>query len=954
MQLPAIDIIYHEPITLSDGTVLSAMIWLPKNAKSHPVPAILEYLPYRKRDMTAVRDAMNHPYVAAHGYACVRADMRGTGDSQGILRGEYLPQEQDDALEILKWIAAQDWCTGSIGMIGISWGGFNGLQVAARRPPELKAVISICSTDMRYDDDIHYMGGCILTENLTWAASMFSINSSPPDPALVGDQWRDLWLKRLESGGLFAEEWHQHQRRDDFWKHASIGENYSSIQCPVYLVGGWMDPYTNTIFRMLENLKVPRKGLVGPWGHKYPNFGYPGPQIGFLQESIRWWDKWLKGSETGIMHEPMLRCYLQDPTPPAPYMEDRPGHWVAEDSWSDSKPSFLSFGLSSGQLTTGSSNSDEKLEICSPQTVGFAGGRWLIFGVEGEGPGDQRLEAGGSLLFDSKPLTEPLDFLGTPLLKLRIASNKANALIAATLSEVLPNGAATKVSHGVLNLTHRHGHEDVRPLEPRKFYDITLKLNHFGQRIGTGSRLRLALSSTYFPLVWPSPEITTLTIDCAHSTLDLPERGDNPQDSYLKPFKPAINGSLSQTELRPAKHRNYVTNDWDSGETALCVDWDDGMWEVNETGWRYGWWTGLKSSVKPDDPLSAEVEQRFVRDFERDDIVIKTKGWTKMKMTKTDMIITARLDAYENGKTVFGRDFSFTIPRDNACDSDDIEEAGALSDEILDAVVEAGRDEFDHLAPPSASGETLSQCLHTLLFPKEYYFSFRTLNGKAEVLRQDSGVKQDAVLVGQSGLPFHLNKDKDCNLPIYSTKDIHAVEDLRNAGFIAHVMVNGKKMCSKVGYSKGEDSAQRELDCLWKITTSPHAAAIQAPKILGLITTPENGKTIGFLEKYIPVSETWELSTLGSIEDVSAIDESRRKKWASQVRDNVDLLHKTRITWGDDKASNVLIHRETDDAWIIDFGGGWTEGWVDKPLSGTITGDEMTVKKIFGYLQVLY
>ncbi|PNP79384.1 hypothetical protein FNYG_07219 [Fusarium nygamai] len=665
MQLPAIDIIYHEPITLSDGTVLSAMMWLPENAKSHPVPAILEYLPYRKRDMTAVRDAMNHPYVAAHGYACVRVDMRGTGDSQGILRGEYLPQEQDDALEILKWIAAQEWCTGSIGMIGISWGGFNGLQVAARRPPELKAVISICSTDMRYDDDIHYMGGCILTENLTWAASMFSINSSPPDPAIVGDQWRDLWLKRLESGGLFAEEWHQHQRRDDFWKHASIAEDYSSIQCPVYLVGGWMDPYTNTIFRMLENLKVPRKGLVGPWGHKYPNFGYPGPQIGFLQESIRWWDKWLKGSETGIMHEPMLRCYLQDPTPPAPYMEHRPGRWVAENNWSDSKPSLLRFGLSPGQLTTDKSSSDEKLEICSPQTVGFAGGRWLIFGVEGEGPGDQRLEAGGSLVFDSPVVTESMDLLGAPVLKVRVASDKANALVAATLSEVLLSGAATKVSHGVLNLTHRHGHEDVRPLEPGKFYDVTLKLNHFGQCIGTGSRLRLALSSTYFPLVWPSPEVTTLTIDCAHSTLDLPERGDNPEDSYLKPFKPAVNGSLAQTELRPGKHRNYVTNDWDSDETALCVDWDDGMWQVNETGWKYGWWTGLKSSIKPDDPLSAEVEQRFQRDFERDDIVIKTKGWTKMRMTKTDMIITARLDAYENEKAVFGRDFSYTIPRDN-------------------------------------------------------------------------------------------------------------------------------------------------------------------------------------------------------------------------------------------------------------------------------------------------
>ncbi|KAM0198455.1 hypothetical protein ACHAPI_003978 [Fusarium lateritium] len=666
MQLPPIDIIYHEPITLSDGTTLSAMIWLPKSAKSEPVPAILEYLPYRKRDGTAVRDAMNHPYVAAHGYACVRVDMRGTGESQGILRGEYLPQEQDDAMEILKWIATQDWCTGSIGMIGISWGGFNGLQIASRRPPELKAVISMCSTDMRYDDDIHYMGGCILTENFTWAASMLAINSSPPDPALVGDEWRDLWLQRLnsDSGGFYAKEWHQHQHRDDFWKHASIGEDYSSIQCPVYLVGGWMDPYTNTIFRMLENLKVPRKGLLGPWGHKYPNFGYPGPQIGFLQESIRWWDKWLKGNETGIMHEPMLRCYLQDTTPPAPYIESRPGRWVAEESWSDSKPSRKRMGLAPGQLTT-SHSTDDKLDISSPQTVGFAGGRWLIFGVEGEGPGDQRVEAGGSLVFDSQSLTEPQDFLGAPVLKLRIASDKPNALVAATLSEVLPSGAVTKVSHGVLNLTHRHGHEDVRPLKPGQFYDVTLKLNHFGQRIGTGSRLRLALSSTYFPLVWPSPEATTLTISCAHSSLDLPERSNNPKDSHLKPFRPAVNGSLSQTELRPAKHRNFVTQDWDSNETALCVDWDDGMWEVDETGWRYGWWNGLKASVHPDDPLSAQVEQRFERDFECGGLVLKTKGWTKMKMTATDMVITARLDAYEQGEAIFGRDFSFTVPRDH-------------------------------------------------------------------------------------------------------------------------------------------------------------------------------------------------------------------------------------------------------------------------------------------------
>ncbi len=85
---------------------------MPADATVSAVPAILEYLPYRKKDQTAERDALNHPYVAGHGYACVRVDMRGCGDSDGLLLGEYLQQEQDDALEVLQWIASQPWCTG--------------------------------------------------------------------------------------------------------------------------------------------------------------------------------------------------------------------------------------------------------------------------------------------------------------------------------------------------------------------------------------------------------------------------------------------------------------------------------------------------------------------------------------------------------------------------------------------------------------------------------------------------------------------------------------------------------------------------------------------------------------------------------------------------------------------------------------------------------------------------
>ncbi|KAI1612031.1 Alpha/Beta hydrolase protein [Exophiala viscosa] len=655
----------HCPITLPDGTVLSAQIWRPDDASASPVPAILEYLPYRKRDYTAPRDALNHPYVAAHGYACVRVDMRGSGDSEGVLLGEYLKQEQDDALAILQWIAAQDWCTGSIGMIGISWGGFNGLQVAARRPPELKAVISICSTDDRYADDIHYMGGCLLVDNFLWGATMFSMNPLPPDPVLVGEKWRDLWLARLEAGGLYMVDWHRHQRRDAFWKHASICENYDAIQCPVYLVGGWMDPYTNTIFRNLQNLTCPKKGLVGPWAHKYPNFAEPGPPIGFLQESVRWWDKWLKGKETGIMDEPTLRCYMQDTAPPQTHYDFRPGHWVAESGWPSQGVASHGMGLAPGRLTNEVSTSSDHLAFCSPQTVGFASGRWCIFGLDADEPADQRQEVGGSLVFDSHTFADPMDLLGPVSLQLRVASDKPNAVLAAVLSEVLPDGSATRISWGLLNLTHRNSHADLEPLEPGRYYDVTVKLNDLGQRIGVGSRIRLALSTSYFPTIWPAPEASRLTLDCAHCKLDLPMRSENPLDSQLKPFQPAVNGSPLKTHvIRPARSSNKVSQDLNSGVVTILLEEDAGLWENERTGWRYGSDQTIICSVHPDDPLSARAEQRFRKEFGRDELDLAVAGWAKMSATRTDFELTAHLEAWEGKKQIFGKDYAFTIPRD--------------------------------------------------------------------------------------------------------------------------------------------------------------------------------------------------------------------------------------------------------------------------------------------------
>ncbi len=366
-----------EWIVLSDGTRLAATIWLPEDAEDDPVPAILEYLPYRRRDGTGLRDRQMLAYFAGHGYAAVRVDMRGSGDSDGVLKDEYLPQEQADAVEVIAWLARQPWCSGSVGMMGISWGGFNALQVASHRPPALKAIITACSTDDRYADDCHYMGGCLLNNSIAWASTMFAFGAQPPDPAVVGDRWRDMWMERIEKLEPMVAAWIGHQHYDAYWKQGSVCEDYSSITAAVYAVGGWADGYSNAIPRMLSGLKAPRKGLIGPWAHAWPQVANPGPQIGFLQEAIRWWDHWLKGKTTGIMDEPMLRIWMQESVGPATTYATRPGRWVAETQWPPEKSDRLTLPLS--DKTLGGQPGIGTVLVASPLATGVTFGEWCPY-----------------------------------------------------------------------------------------------------------------------------------------------------------------------------------------------------------------------------------------------------------------------------------------------------------------------------------------------------------------------------------------------------------------------------------------------------------------------------------------------------------------------------------------------------------------------------------------------
>ena len=654
-------------IPMPDGCRLSARVWLPADAEISPVPAILEYIPYRKRDFTRARDEPMHHYFAGHGYAAVRVDLRGSGDSDGLLLDEYLEQEHDDALEVIRWIAQQPWCSGAVGMMGKSWGGFNSLQVAARRPPALKAIITVCSTDDRYLDDVHYMGGCLLNENLTWGSVLMSYNACPPDPELVGERWRDMWRNRLEHAVFFPEIWLQHPHRDDYWKHGSVCEDYEAIACPVYAIGGWSDAYSNAILRLLAGLKVPRKGLIGPWAHLYPHDGVPSPAIGFLQEALRWWDQWLKRAETGIMAEPMLRVWMQESVPPKPFHKNRPGRWVAEAQWPSPRIKPKRLWLNADRLSDAVLG-ETQLALRSPQTTGLDAGEWCGFGAPGEAPPDQRGDDGCSLTFDSETLRDRMEIFGAPIVTLDVAADQPLALIAVRLNDVAADGASDRVTYGLLNLTHRENHEQPLALEPAKRYLVSVMLNDIAHAFPQGHKIRLAVSTCYWPTAWPAPQPVTLSLFTGNSFVDLPVRPPDPGDAALRRFAAPERAAAEVTELRPAALRRIIERNRATGETVYTissnVDSDNPkLVRINAIDLEIGHTMLKRFRISEAGPEGAQAEVILKTWFRRGSWKTRIETRTRFSSSPEDFVLHADLSAYEDDQIFFTRAWNRRVNR---------------------------------------------------------------------------------------------------------------------------------------------------------------------------------------------------------------------------------------------------------------------------------------------------
>ncbi|SDA60515.1 CocE/NonD family hydrolase [Mesorhizobium qingshengii] len=652
-------------ITLADGTRIAATLWRPRTDAR--VPVVVEMVPYRRRDGTVARDIDIHPWLAGHGIACARIDIRGSGDSDGDLADEYLPREQQDACEIIAHLAAQSWCNGNVGMTGISWGGFNALQVAARRPSALKAIITNCATDDRYADDIHYMGGALLTEQEMWSNFMLVKKAMAPDPQIVGDAWRAMWVSRLQATSSLSEIWLAHQRRDDYWRQGSICEDHAAIECAVMAVCGWEDSYSNFVPRLLEHLPGPKLGIVGPWSHAYPCRGAPGPLIGYLQEALRWWRHWLCGEDTGIMDEPLYRVWVTGAERPQPfYLPDHAGSWAAEDQWPSPRIERRVLHLNAAGLSRESAPG-ATLSVRSPASAGRDCGRWGGYG--GSCPDmaiDQRREDGLALCFDTLPLDGDLTLLGAPELDLLVTVDQPHVNLAARLCDVYPDGTSALMTYGVLNLSHRDSHEHPTPCAVGTPFRVRLKLNDFARTVPKGHRIRLALANQHWPILWPQPKLSTLSVACGDSTVMLPVRPPSPRDRDVR-FEPAETAPpVPTTALDDGFDRRIVADDVGSGMQTIALSSDHGRRRYDDRAITVSSANSDTMSIRADDPLSARLVTEYRWAIASGDADTEAMAVTELTSDETHFNLSWRLEARERGRLVHSASATRRIRRDFA------------------------------------------------------------------------------------------------------------------------------------------------------------------------------------------------------------------------------------------------------------------------------------------------
>jgi hypothetical protein len=370
------------------------------------------------------------------------------------------------------------------------------------------------------------------------------------------------------------------------------------------------------------------------------------------------------------MAEPMLRVWMQESAPPKSFALKRPGRWVAENQWPSPHVRLQRYCLNQDRLSAGESVRS-RLDIRSAQTTGLTAGEWCPFGAPGEAPRDQRSDDGYSLIFDSQPLEERTEILGAPIATLELTSDQPVAFVALRLNDVAPDGTSALVTYGLLNLTHHRSHTNPEPLEPGKRYPTTVKLNDIAHAFLPGHSIRLAISTSYWPMTWPAPQAARITVAGGESLLDLPVRPPQPKDAELKPFEPPQCAPSRAIQLRPAPLKRIIERDIASDEAIYTISSQSG--DEHDAGAAVRLeaidldvsHTSVKRfRIREDDPLSAQAEVLQNTRFHRGAWNVRIETRTRLSSTQDHFLLQAELRAYDGEKQVFARNWDRRVKRD--------------------------------------------------------------------------------------------------------------------------------------------------------------------------------------------------------------------------------------------------------------------------------------------------
>lgn len=532
--------------TVDPDVTLSADVFLPVDAGI--VPALVMVLPYRK-DFTVGADLeASHRWFAARGYASLLVELRGIGSSDGTPRPKFDQGEGDDVIAAIEWAAAQSWCSGSVGMWGHSSGAFLTLRGASLSPPALKAIIpSQCPLDPGWEA-VHHDGARVdLHQRALWSGSMLLDQLVPPLYNYTSVREQRRWQERLHETEPFLLDLARGPR-DPVWRKRAIDP--SPIEVPTFFIGGWRDLYARGIVRAYEQVRAPKKLLIGPWTHSYPHKS-PFAPIDFLRIALRWWNYWLGGVDNGVMNEPPVTLYT---------MGDNP-EWRSYDSWPPATDELFLATDTDTKLTTPRRYEDQAAsqiaEYQPDPTIGALSGLW---GIPNPGIGlplDQHDDDLRGVTATSDPLPDAVMIAGCAEVLVRTAtvdtaSTQSVERLVVRLSEVDADGRSSFIALGVLcpeklSASHR------------------VALRPTMHRVPAGHRLRVALSDSDFPRLTP-PRNPSL-IQIARIELHAPTM---PSDAGVKVDMPAVEANSAQQH---PPGRWTITRDPIHDEIEVEIGW---------------------------------------------------------------------------------------------------------------------------------------------------------------------------------------------------------------------------------------------------------------------------------------------------------------------------------------------------------------------------------------------